>query len=59
MLCAAGLVLGDEKDITLRKLEAHVRRCDNVNLEADTSLLGPSLITKCSGVAMQRMSAFR
>jgi diphthamide biosynthesis methyltransferase len=57
MLYVVGLGLGDEKDITLRGLEA-VRRCDKVYLEAYTSLLalglgpdatatlvGPSLIT--------------
>ena len=38
MLYIIGLGLGDEKDITLRGLEA-VRRCDKVYIEAYTSLL--------------------
>ncbi|OSX69908.1 hypothetical protein BU14_1014s0001, partial [Porphyra umbilicalis] len=39
MLYFIGLGLGDEKDITLRGLEA-VRRCSHVFLESYTSLLG-------------------
>lgn len=39
MLYFIGLGLGDEKDITLRGLEA-VRRCSDVFLESYTSLLG-------------------
>lgn len=42
MLYVVGLGLGDEKDITLRGLEA-VRRCDKVYLEAYTSLLALGL----------------
>lgn len=38
MLYIVGLGLGDEKDITLRGLEA-VRSCDKVYIEAYTSLL--------------------
>ncbi|XP_031403427.1 probable diphthine methyl ester synthase [Punica granatum] len=38
MLFVVGLGLGDEKDITLKGLEA-VRRCDKVYMEAYTSLL--------------------
>ncbi|KAK4751328.1 hypothetical protein SAY87_004810 [Trapa incisa] len=38
MLYIVGLGLGDEKDITLKGLEA-VRRCDKVYMEAYTSLL--------------------
>lgn len=37
-----GLGLGDEKDITVRGLEA-VRKCDKVYLEAYTSLLALGL----------------
>ncbi|CAK9201978.1 unnamed protein product [Sphagnum troendelagicum] len=48
MLYVVGLGLGDERDITLRGLEA-VRKCDHVYLEAYTSLLalglGPSATT--------------
>lgn len=39
MLYFIGLGLGDEKDITVRGLEA-VRRCSHVFLESYTSLLG-------------------
>lgn len=42
MLYVVGLGLGDEKDITVRGLEA-VRRCDKVYLEAYTSLLALGL----------------
>ncbi|CAN6463558.1 unnamed protein product [Victoria cruziana] len=38
MLYIIGLGLGDEKDITLRGLEA-IKRCDKVYMEAYTSLL--------------------
>lgn len=38
MLYVIGLGLGDERDITLRGLEA-VRRCEKVYIEAYTSLL--------------------
>lgn len=38
MLFIVGLGLGDEKDITLRGLEA-VKRCEKVYIEAYTSLL--------------------
>lgn len=38
MLYLIGLGLGDEKDITLRGLEA-VKRCEHVYLEAYTSIL--------------------
>lgn len=38
MLYIVGLGLGDEKDITIRGLEA-VRKCDKVYMEAYTSLL--------------------
>lgn len=44
MLYIIGLGLGDEKDITLRGLEA-VRRCDKVYIEAYTSLLSFGLST--------------
>jgi len=38
MLFIVGLGLGDEKDITLRGLEA-VKKCEKVYIEAYTSLL--------------------
>lgn len=38
MLYIVGLGLGDEKDITVRGLEA-VKKCDKVYMEAYTSLL--------------------
>lgn len=38
MLYIVGLGLGDEKDITLKGLEA-VQKCDKVYMEAYTSLL--------------------
>jgi diphthine synthase len=38
MLYLVGLGLGDEKDITVRGLEA-VKKCDHVYLEAYTSIL--------------------
>lgn len=38
MLYVVGLGLGDERDITLRGLEA-VKQCDRVYIEAYTSLL--------------------
>lgn len=44
MLYIIGLGLGDEKDITLRGLEA-VRKCDKVYIEAYTSLLSFGLST--------------
>ncbi|KAM7258855.1 hypothetical protein ACFE04_014596 [Oxalis oulophora] len=45
MLYIIGLGLGDEKDITLRGLEA-VKKCDKVYLEAYTSLLSFGLSTQ-------------
>ena len=42
MLYVVGLGLGDERDITVRGLEA-VRKCDKVYLEAYTSLLALGL----------------
>uniref|UniRef100_A0A6N2KMW5 diphthine methyl ester synthase n=1 Tax=Salix viminalis TaxID=40686 RepID=A0A6N2KMW5_SALVM len=44
MLYLIGLVLGDEKDITLRGLEA-VKKCEKVYMEAYTSLLSFGLST--------------
>ena len=44
MLYIIGLGLGDEKDITLRGLEA-VKKCDKVYLEAYTSLLSFGIST--------------
>lgn len=50
-----GLGLGDEKDITVRGLEA-VRKCDKVYLEAYTSLLalglGPDATATLVGVSI-------
>ena len=42
MLYIVGLGLGDEKDITIRGLEA-IKTCDVVLLEHYTSLLGVSI----------------
>lgn len=44
MLYLIGLGLGDEKDITLRGLEA-VKKCEKVYMEAYTSLLSFGLST--------------
>jgi len=44
MLYIIGLGLGDEKDITLKGLEA-VKKCDKVYMEAYTSLLSFGLST--------------
>lgn len=44
MLYIIGLGLGDEKDITLRGLEA-VQKCEKVYMEAYTSLLSFGLST--------------
>ncbi len=44
MLYIVGLGLGNEKDITLRGLEA-VQNCDQVYMEAYTSLLSFGLST--------------
>jgi diphthine synthase len=44
MLYLIGLGLGDEKDITLRGLEA-VNKCEKVYMEAYTSLLSFGLST--------------
>lgn len=44
MLYIIGLGLGDEKDITLRGLEA-VKKCEKVYMEAYTSLLSFGLST--------------
>lgn len=44
MLYIIGLGVGDEKDITLRGLEA-VRKCEKVYIEAYTSLLSFGLST--------------
>lgn len=49
MLFLVGLGLGDEKDITIRGLEA-VRSCDTVFLEAYTSIL--------TGVPKERLEQF-
>ena len=64
MLYIIGLGLGDEKDITLRGLEA-IKICDKVYIEAYTSLLsfgiasdGLSKLVQLQYLSLFRLSSF-
>lgn len=57
MLYIIGLGLGDERDITLRGLEA-VKKCDKVYIEAYTSLLSFGLSTDGLSTLVLSFSAF-